>query len=115
MKYPITIYIVTGCTGEYADRTSWEICAYTNEEDAQKHVKLATKAYDDAGGIKIRNTLNYPYGNPYDPNMQVDYTGTIWDYYPLQLNGKLLDPAPEIAACDARSKADYMEMGGSDY
>ena len=33
-----TIYLITGCTGEYEDYSEWIVCAYTSEALAQSRV-----------------------------------------------------------------------------
>lgn len=83
------IYIVTGATGEYSDRSEWLIRAYTNEAQAREHVMNAENWYRQnvLNGKKKLSWDDYlkrsgEWGiNPYDPKMEVDYTGT---YYFLQ-------------------------------
>jgi hypothetical protein len=71
------IYIVMGTTGEYSDRSEWPVAAYFDVLKAQEHVENATKV---AQGIEVTRTSPYwthpDQSNQYDPNMQMDYTGT---------------------------------------
>ena len=39
--YDNAIYIVRGRTGEYEDRTQWDVAAYTDPDKAQKHCDAA--------------------------------------------------------------------------
>lgn len=78
-----TIYIVEGSTGEYSDRREWPVMAYRNEEQAKAHV---LKAQEWA------NQQRYDHGrvredprNPHDPGFQLDYTGTTYYYYAIEL------------------------------
>lgn len=70
------IYIVTGSTGEYSDRSEWTICAYLTEQMAQKHCELAKRWYEENDCYKKRYDIEF--NNPYDPYMCVYYTGTFW-------------------------------------
>ena len=70
------IYVVMGTTGEYSDRTEWTIAAYSDEEEAKKHVELATeRALIEEANSEI-NGWDYQPKNDYDTGMQIDYTGT---------------------------------------
>jgi hypothetical protein len=65
------IYIVEGTTGEYSDRMEWIVCAFTNEQKAKAHVEGAAKRAREiflAGYPRQRNE--------FDPEMQMDYSGT---------------------------------------
>ncbi len=74
------IYVVMGTTGEWSDRTEWTVAAYIDEEEAKKHVELASeKANEEAvKGNASSNKWNYQYKNEYDKSMQIDYTGTSY-------------------------------------
>lgn len=91
------IYIVHGETGEYSDRSDWNVCAYKNEEDAKIHVVKASEVarelyakyqndfmnwYDDDGVIKT---------NPYDKRFSMDYTGTNYGYSEVELHDKFTE------------------------
>lgn len=108
------IYVVIGCTGEYSDQREWPVCAYTNREMADKHADLAMEwahkneqqfrdsikqVYDKWFQYKQSNTsdndFNTFYTNntiksPYDPNMNMDYTGT--DYFVLEVEMREVIP-----------------------
>ncbi len=84
MNLPNEIWIVVGSTGEYSDYREWSVAAYTSKEEAEKHVELCKKWFDDNGGIEELRS-NYDILNPYDPHMSVDYTGTTWSIFPLIL------------------------------
>lgn len=74
------IYIVSGTTGEYSDRSDWEVAAYYDKDQADLH---AAKANEHA--YKARD-----YGakmeNPFDPNMEGDpFTGTKYAVSEMKL------------------------------
>lgn len=86
------IYIVMGTTGEYSERSEWPVCAYTDQQQAQKHAADASAvareelvkceadgAYYDAFDER-RATVN-----PYDPNMDLNYNGTSYFLYEVEL------------------------------
>jgi hypothetical protein len=86
------VFVVVGNTGEYSDRTDWYVVAYRTEELAQAHVELAKKWYLENGGRELykpswgnRDKIK----NPFDPNMQVDYTGTDWTVVEVELRDEL--------------------------
>lgn len=76
------VYVVFGCTGEYSDHTQWNVAAYTEEEAANIHANLANDwlhcntlhKSQEPGLIGTRGVPE----NPYDPDMQLDYTGTSY-------------------------------------
>lgn len=80
------LYMVMGHTGDYADATEWPVVAYAHAASAHAHLRRATAwtathrcdwhnlsterrllFYPDAGEQQLKN--------PWDPEMQVDYTG----------------------------------------
>lgn len=76
------VYVVMGQTGEYSDKREWAVMAYLSRELADKHADDAMLAA--ARVNKIGKGAFYGGkrdGNPYDPHMCMDYTGT--DYYVL--------------------------------
>jgi hypothetical protein len=83
-----TIWVVYGTTGEYSDRSTWDIAAYPNEADAQAHADAATKFYCDERVFELRHKTK-PI-NPYDKNADCDYTGTEWGIYPVELHEKFV-------------------------
>lgn len=79
------IWIVYGKTGEYADYREWTVCAYNDEKSAENHAQAALEWYQQNGGINLRC---YYGKNPYDKDMSVDYTGTEWGIYSIDLVDK---------------------------
>lgn len=89
------IWIVAGTTGEYSDRSDWAVCAYRSEEAANRHVskaQLRAKELEKAGWRSV-----YPFSerevNEYDHKMSMDYTGTEYFTYSVELRPDP-DPAP---------------------
>ena len=78
------IFVVNGTTGEYSDRTEWLVAAYTREEDAWKHVEKATEYVQAWRSTHTRYETRCPPG-PFDPNLQMDYTGTDYTYFEIEL------------------------------
>ena len=87
------IWIVFGETGEYDSHHEWSIAAYKTEELAQAHADAATKFYQDNNCLTDRYKWSYSrldeFKNPFDPNMDIDYTGTSWGVYPVELRSAL--------------------------
>ena len=81
---PTKIWVVYGQTGEYSDRSEWNIAAYLREEDAKAHADAATAWYQDNNVMANRHQERKE-SNPFDPSMRVDYTGTEWNIYPVDL------------------------------
>lgn len=75
------IFIVTGTTGEYSDRTEWLVTAFLNEERAKELVVLAS-----ARARQIQLDYKDDYWDlpgdisDYDPKFTMDYTGTSYYY-----------------------------------
>lgn len=81
------IWIVEGTTGEYSDRFDWTVCAYTSKEKAEQHARDAMQRAMEISKSR-RTRYDTPKGiNEFDPNMQMDYTGT--EYYTVET--ELLD------------------------
>jgi hypothetical protein len=79
------IYVVMGSTGEYSDRDEWPVLAYTNERAAQNHVAKATERADELYS-KYHDYYDIPVNsNEYDPDMEIDYTGTRYFIYRTEL------------------------------
>jgi hypothetical protein len=94
------IYVVSGSTGEYSNRTDWMVRAYADENEA----KSVVEEYDRiAKEIEVRCQLdeddpqyinrygryedNWKWPHP-DPNFQMDYTGTGYGYGEIELIGE---------------------------
>lgn len=88
----MNIHVVFGSTGEYSDRTEWPVVAYTQELDAQSHVAAATaKAREIEAAIQSYHGEDWDYEknlcktNQFDPQMQMDYTGTHYYMVTVEL------------------------------
>jgi len=77
------IYIVCGITGEYSDRSEWNVKAFTTVEKSSNYLEKLVTTY------RSIDTTDYGYkrGNseeleevmlPLDPNFYEDYTGTSY-------------------------------------
>ena len=82
-----TIYVVFGTTGEYSDRTEWCVIAYRDENQAKEHVVNATRR---ANEIEVTRPSRFRVDpaagkNEFDPDMEMDYTGTSYYYAPVKL------------------------------
>jgi hypothetical protein len=80
----VKIEIVIGHTGEYDGRSSWLVCAYEEEGMADKHIERATNwlkkhnlLFDKEGRV-IHLGKASTLKNPFDPKMQVEYTGVYY-------------------------------------
>lgn len=66
------VYLVCGSTGEFSDRTQWNIAAYPEEAMACLHVEKANAWLKDHGVRDYADSDDFPEGcNPYDPSMQM--------------------------------------------
>lgn len=97
-----TIYVVEGSTGEYSDHCEWPVAAYSRLEDAQARILRCEEGYRAACAECKRKgcepafelddvpTPCYQHRatgtNPHDPDMQVDYTGTRYSYFEVDLD-----------------------------
>ena len=88
-----TIYVVMGNTGEYSDRNEWPVKAFTSKEKAQELVINAQNAFNTlVGGTGEKDASRYyfqhhkEHKNPFDPNMNVDYTGVSYSYFEMELD-----------------------------
>jgi hypothetical protein len=94
----VKIYVVMGSTGEYSDHHNWLVCAYRTKEDAEQHEIEATKR---AHGFKredryepdFKDRLKAAMGE-YDPECQMDYTGTDYCTIEVELRAKLPKAGP---------------------
>lgn len=84
-----SVWLVTGETGEYDDRTDWYVCVFPTEAEAQSYVtrlrnwcrnnRVRLKGNPGAdnvlsGGTEIDGIPDCPL----DPWIRVDYTGVDW-------------------------------------
>lgn len=77
-----TVYIVMGRCGEYSDHREWPVRAFLNEHEAADLVVKATACARELGSSHY-STWADERRNAFDPNMQIDYTGT--DYYVMDV------------------------------
>lgn len=73
----MTIYLVTGETGEYSDRCNWIVASYTTEEQAKLHVELATEAAKEA--VEKAKYRWHVKSTPYDLHISIDYNGVKYE------------------------------------
>jgi hypothetical protein len=73
------VFIVIGSTGEYDDHTEWTVAAYATEIEATWHARKA-EMWADANAEQFRehSCSCSPLVNPYDEDMQMDYSGTSY-------------------------------------
>lgn len=79
-----TIWIVEGNTGEYDNRRNWTVCAYPTKSSAEKHVKMA-QAEADRLEASRSELYRCQEKNPYDPDMSMDFNGTEYSCYKIEL------------------------------
>lgn len=90
-----TIYVVEGQTGEYSDHNEWPVKAFVNEEAAKtlvlnaqaraREIEIEKNNQDFSDGGWYTNPKPSRFVNQFDPNMSMDYTGTQYIYYPIEL------------------------------
>jgi len=86
----LKIYIVSGTTGEYSDRSGWLVRAVKTEKQAQTLVELCTSYARENGCDRGQDNVDWDdrdrvkAENPYDKNMQIDYTGIRYYYEPVE-------------------------------
>ena len=85
------IYLVVGETGEYSSHTEWPVIAYDDEAVAQRHIDLAKARADEIEGGKERYERPKE-ANEWDPEMQMDYTGTIYCLHEIVLSAGAKEP-----------------------
>lgn len=85
-----TIYTVYGDTGEHGDYKSWPVAHFTSKKRAETWARRCNE-------FAVENELSpgnagdwmSPPNNPYDRQMQVDYTGTEYGVGSGDLNPPL--------------------------
>ncbi len=84
------IWIVEGRTGEYSDRTDWQVCAFRDEAKA-KELAIELKKLASATLVATENIWDWEdseIGKVWkekDPQAALDYTGTDYTAYELDL------------------------------
>lgn len=71
-----------GTTGEYSDRNEWAVMAFFDKSLAQDHVLKADRRAKEL--FATRKTLK-KVQNEFDPEMQMDYTGTSYFIYEVPI------------------------------
>ena len=93
------VFVVVGYTGEFSDFNQWTVAAYTNEEDAKRHVLLADgyarehKIWYDVDDANC--FMNSGLVNPFDPDMMLDHTGVRYTYVAAPLFEAFADVAAD--------------------
>lgn len=79
------IYVVQGRTGEYGDKCEWNVKAFRTREQAMEFANNANKRAEEI--FKSSESKYGPYKgiNEFDPFMVIDYTGTGYYYFELEL------------------------------
>jgi uncharacterized protein YfeS len=81
------IYIVEGRTGEYSDFRKWIVCAYLDKNKAEERAK---NAGERAKELELEDFRYKKYDedapfNEFDEGMDMDYTGTEYIVYPIEV------------------------------
>lgn len=83
------IYVVMGSVGRWSEWTEWPVAAYTDEEEAKKHVELATevsvKETANAEASVDASGWNYQIKSDYDKVMDMDHIGATYDIIEIEL------------------------------
>lgn len=90
------IYVVSGSTGEYSDRTEWLTRAFETEINARVYVetltlerqKLGERGYDWEHQRAVEAAMR-----ALDPGFQEDYTGTHWRVEEVALESRDFEAA----------------------
>jgi hypothetical protein len=94
------VYVVIGETGEWADASQWNVCAYLDKSLADQHAQTATDAARSLGVLHIdddthiSNELQTLYNpnppiNPFDALMEVDTNGVSYRVVEIPLRAEL--------------------------
>jgi len=84
------VYVVTGSTGEWSDRSEWTVKAFTTEEAVKSFVDEATKIANEQFLMVYptdESEPDYDYDpvSALDPFFSMDYTGTSYSYSAVEL------------------------------
>jgi len=84
------IYIVYGETGEYSDRSDWNVKAFF---ERKKALVLLNECSEDAKKWEIKRESEYTSPpkdwSKHDPDMKMDYTGTDYFIAEVDLEDKI--------------------------
>lgn len=78
------VFVVMGTTGEYSDGIEWPVLAFTDEEDAKRHVENASRRANEIQVTRRRHDLTEPV-NEFDKEMKIFYTGTSYYYFQVEM------------------------------
>jgi hypothetical protein len=98
------LWVVVGSTGEYSDRVEWPVMAYCQKADAEAHRKAASEeafrlgASNDCKKVICDAWDDEALKNRFDPNMQVQYTGTGYYIEEVPFTEGGFDPAGSVPA-----------------
>lgn len=90
-----TIWIVQGSTGEYSDHTEWVVRAFVSKVKAERLVVEAQARANEIGIAKsdysgswwtLEGNKDPRTVNEFDLNMQLDYTGTHYTCFEVELD-----------------------------
>ena len=94
------IYVVFGTTGEYSDHREWPVASFEEQVLAERLVAAASARANEIHSDP-RNRYSCPKGsNQFDPEMEVDYTGTRYYFEEVDLHDSwpfVGDSAPKPA------------------
>lgn len=89
------IWIVQGSTGEYSDHKEWPVKAFRDKGKAQRLVIEAQARCNEIATVKneyewdvwwdMTEAKHATTVNEFDPAMKLDYTGTHYTCYPIEL------------------------------
>ena len=87
------LWLVTGTTGEYSDRSEWPVAAFDAEDDAKSFVNFLDEKQRELSAALGMTSPGYQEWDKrqsreeamraFDPNYSTDYTGTSWSVGPV--------------------------------
>lgn len=83
-----SVWIVVGETGVYSDYSEWNVAAYPNEEEANKHRDAAQAEAEKVNGKDY--TIRNGFKNAYDSQFASNYTGTHYRVEMVELHSAFL-------------------------
>ena len=88
------VWIVQGSTGEYSDHCEWVVAGFYDEQKAQRLVVEAQARANEIHQLKesswekwyeLREKEDDAIKNEFDPQMQLDYTGTHYICFAVEI------------------------------
>lgn len=88
------VWIVQGSTGEYSDHCEWILGAFYGEQAAQRLVVEAQARANEISQLKEKDWDKWWKWaekkdkrtiNEFDPRMELDYTGTHYTCFPVEI------------------------------